>query len=234
MIEFLRYHKSLLLAVAFGSAALLLPIDPLPLRAAAAWNCGVLAFICQVALMMRRAGCASDLRKQARKLDVSGLVLMSAMVVAAFLSLALSLSLQFESRKAEGWEHHVGYGMALGTVVMSWVFVQTMFAVHYAHHYYSHDLEEDDPDDSQEDDDAADDDEGGLEFPQGQTQGEEPDFIDFFYFSCVIGMTFQVSDVQVTRHHMRRRVLAHGIIAFFFNTFILALSVNIAAGLFER
>jgi uncharacterized membrane protein len=68
---------------------------------------------------------------------------------------------------------------------------------------------------------------GGLEFPETK----EPDYWDFVYFSLVIGMTCQVSDVQVTARHMRHLVTAQGVIAFFYNTVIVALAVNIAAGL---
>jgi uncharacterized membrane protein len=68
---------------------------------------------------------------------------------------------------------------------------------------------------------------GGLEFPETK----EPDYWDFVYFSLVIGMTCQVSDVQVTARQMRHLVAAQGVIAFFYNTVVVALAVNIAAGL---
>ena len=67
----------------------------------------------------------------------------------------------------------------------------------------------------------------GLDFP-GRA---EPDYWDFLYFSFVIGMTFQVSDVQIENHHLRRLGLAHGVLAFFFNVVVLALTINIIAGL---
>jgi uncharacterized membrane protein len=100
-------------------------------------------------------------------------------------------------------------------VVASWTVTHTVFALHYAHHYYG-----DGPAP------GADDDRGGLAFP-----GEEPpDYWDFLYFSFVVGMTCQVSDVQVTSRAMRRMTLMHGVLSFFFNTVILALSVNLLAG----
>ena len=68
---------------------------------------------------------------------------------------------------------------------------------------------------------------GGLQFP-----GDDlPDYFDFFYFALVLGMTFQVSDVQITARKLRRLATAHGLLGFLFNTIILALTVNIAAGL---
>jgi uncharacterized membrane protein len=90
----------------------------------------------------------------------------------------------------------------------------TTFAFRYAHEYY-----EAAPGSSKVD--------GGLEFP-GEDQ---PDYLDFMYFSLVLGMTFQVSDVQITSRKLRRLATVHGLLSFLFNTIILALTVNIAAGL---
>jgi len=101
------------------------------------------------------------------------------------------------------------------TIVGSWLLVHTIFALHYAHAYYQ-------PAASSKDGDA-----GGLDFPSDW----EPDYWDFMYFSFVIGMTSQVSDVEVNSRVMRRLALLHGILSFFFNTAILAMSINIIAGL---
>jgi len=101
--------------------------------------------------------------------------------------------------------------VVLGAVslVLSWCFLNTMFGLHYAHEYYS-----------------GSDKHKALAFP-----GDcEPDYWDFMYFAFVLGMTFQVSDVQIQRRTVRRVALAHGIVAFFFDVFILALSVNVVAG----
>jgi uncharacterized membrane protein len=107
--------------------------------------------------------------------------------------------------------------LAAGTVISSWFLVHTVFTLHYAHGFYS--------------DGDGDGDQttfGGLEFPNEK----EPDFIDFAYFSFVIGMTCQVSDVQVTSQEMRCLALVHGLLSFLFNTVILALTINLASGLF--
>ena len=106
--------------------------------------------------------------------------------------------------------------LAATTVVSSWCLIHTVFAMHYAHGYY-HD-EDEGPGFSSA---------GGLEFPNEK----EPDFLDFAYFSFVIGMTCQVSDVQVSSKGMRRLALLHGLLSFLFNTVILALSINLASGL---
>ena len=96
------------------------------------------------------------------------------------------------------------------TIALSWAAVHTAFALHYAHDYYRGD------------------DIGGLQFPSGDHH-EDADYWDFVYFSFVIGMTAQVSDVGITDKTIRRTATAHGIISFIFNTALLALMVNIAA-----
>jgi uncharacterized membrane protein len=103
--------------------------------------------------------------------------------------------------------------LAETTILLSWIFAHTVFAVHYAHDYYTDLDRKRDP---------------GLSFPGDD---DTPDYWDFMYFSFVVGMTCQVSDVQVTRDHWRRLVLAHGVISFLYNTIVLALSINLTAGL---
>jgi uncharacterized membrane protein len=106
--------------------------------------------------------------------------------------------------------------LAGATVLSSWFLVHTVFAMHYAHAYY-HDT----------DNDPHTIEGGGLEFPNQKA----PDFLDFAYFSFVIGMTCQVSDVQVSSQGIRRLALVHGLLSFLFNTVILALSINLASSL---
>lgn len=100
------------------------------------------------------------------------------------------------------------------TLLASWLMTHTTFAFRYAHEFYSKDAGGPDFD-------------RGLEFPEEKN----PDYLDFLYFALVLGMTFQVSDVQITSRKMRRLASAHGLLSFLFNTIILALTVNIAAGL---
>ena len=100
------------------------------------------------------------------------------------------------------------------TLFVSWLMTHTTFAFRYAHEYY-------------EVDDSSEGIAGGLEFPEEK----RPDYLDFMYFSLVLGMTFQVSDVQITSRKFRRVAAVHGLLSFLFNTIILALTVNIAAGL---
>ena len=100
--------------------------------------------------------------------------------------------------------------LATATIALSWAAVHTAFALHYAHDYYRGAKP------------------GGLQFPSGE-QKDHADYWDFVYFSFVIGMTAQVSDVGITDKVIRRTATAHGIVAFVFNTALVALMVNIAA-----
>jgi uncharacterized membrane protein len=105
---------------------------------------------------------------------------------------------------------------AVGTVALSWLVVHTVFALHYAYLFYANrgPLSKGGP----------------LQFPDGEDF--EPDYQDFAYFSFIIGMTSQVSDVQIASRQVRRWALLHGMISFGFNAAILALSINILSGLF--
>jgi uncharacterized membrane protein len=102
--------------------------------------------------------------------------------------------------------------------VSAWVFIHLTFALHYAHDYF---------------DELATElgkplvERGGLRFPGTET----PDYYDFLYFSYVIGVACQTADVDITSSLMRRTALVHCVLAFFFNSAVLALTINIAAGL---
>ena len=99
--------------------------------------------------------------------------------------------------------------LATTTLVLSWAFTHTIFALHYAHDYYGE--------------------RGGKSCGLNFPDEKNPDYWDFVYFAFVIGMTSQVSDVAVASKPIRRTVNAHGIVSFFFNAALLALTVNIAA-----
>jgi uncharacterized membrane protein len=140
---------------------------------------------------------------------IAVLVLTLAATVASLVAIVVELAhLKLE---------HAGHStptllLAGATIFLSWSFVHTAFALHYAHEYYVDRGPEGEP---------------GLEFPGGAS----PDYLDFLYFSFVIGTTSQTADVSIVSRAMRRLALLHGIVAFLFNTTLLALTVNIAAGL---
>ena len=146
------------------------------------------------------------MRRYAQTLDAGRWgVLWSGVVLSTVVLVALASALH--AAKGGGW---VPLATGVASVILSWLFLNSMFAIHYAHGYYG----------------DYGDEHTGLEFPKTP----KPDYWDFAYFSIVIGMTFQVSDVQITSNYLRRVVLLHSVIAFFFNVFIIAITVNIVAG----
>jgi|SRR5436305_3328998 uncharacterized membrane protein len=195
--------------------SLLPPAVALPIRFVLAWDLGAAAYIATTLTMMARS--PQRLRYRAQLEDASKWAILALMIVAALASLLSIGFVLHEAKNQTGWVADEHVLIAGGTILLSWGFAHLLFAIHYAHAFY-----DDSP--TAEDPDAV---AGGLEFP-----GEKnPDYWDFLYFSFVVGMTCQVSDVQVTGRMMRRLTLGHGIIAFLFNTVILALSINLLAGL---
>lgn len=205
----------LLLCLGVGIVAfLLLPHDlRLTERLAVAWVSGVVLFLGLTAVAILSVP-PDLLRRRVRQFDPRRWVILALIIAAATVSLfALGFTLQKEPNETTA-TLAVRLLLAGLTVAASWTLVHTTFALHYAHHYYG---------------DGpllgAADDRGGLAFPGEQL----PDYWDFLYFSFVIGMTCQVSDVQVTTRAMRRLTLLHGVLSFFFNTVVLALAVNLLA-----
>ncbi len=132
------------------------------------------------------------------------------------LGAVMSLVAIFLFSHAAGKKTHESYylGFVIVTLALSWLTTNIVFAYRYAHEYYTKDINPDEID-------------RGLEFP-----GEEnPDYLDFVYFSFVLGMTFQVSDVNIHAKKLRRLATLQGLIGFLFNTVILAVTVNVAASL---
>ena len=135
-------------------------------------------------------------------------------VLLALAAVVLSLAAIFALLAGEGRPDPWDLPLAIASVPLGWLTLHTIAAFHYAHLYYA--TEGEDVRDA-----------GGLDFPGTR----EPGAWDFFYFSFVIGMTAQVSDVTVHAAGMRRLVLGHSIVAFFYNTVLLALAVNVAVTL---
>ena len=155
-----------------------------------------------------------EIREYARQEDGSRVLVFILVVIACFASMLMVLLIMLSS-EAKNSGALLYLPIAVGGILLSWMMVHCMFALHYAHIYY-----DDDENDTSKH-------AGGLEFPEEQ----HPDYLDFAYFSFVIGMTFQVSDVEVSDRTLRRIVLLHGLLAFGLNTFVVALSINMVAGL---
>ncbi len=183
-------------------------------RLLAAFDIAATAFLAAVWFMMARASPAA-MRRRARIEDEGRHVVL---VLSATVASAILLSIGFELHGIRGLppvDAGAHVALAVVTILLAWLFMNTIFALHYAHFFYG------------DADGPAAAEARGLAFP-GRA---EPDYWDFLYFSFVIGMTFQVSDVQIEGHRLRRVALAHGVLAFFFNVVVLALTINIIAGL---
>jgi uncharacterized membrane protein len=170
-----------------------------------AFNIAALLFLVATAYMFAHSETAK-MRSRARLQDEGQWGFLGSGIVVSLVVL-VALVTELHGAKSDGL---LGILLAAGSLLLSWMFMNTMFALHYAHMYYG----------------ARSAKEKGLDFPGVQ----DPDYWDFAYFAFVLGMTFQVSDVQINLQTMRRLALVHSIIAFFFNVIIIALTVNVVAG----
>ena len=155
------------------------------------------------------------LRAHAQEQDLGRFLIFVSVVIAACAAL-FAVGFLISTNKGEMRGHFtVHLVLALATVILSWCVMHTVFGIHYAHAFYG--------DSGAGGDRHA----GGLIFPGDRP----PDYCDFAYYSFVVGMTCQVSDVQISSRRMRRLTLLHGMLAFGFNTLILALLINTVSGL---
>src|SRR5664279_364043 len=162
-----------------------------------------------------------EVKNIARRQDSSRTIVFIFVLVAAVIGLFAVIFLLkiLPDRNAAGYWYHIGFSFI--SVVLSWTLIHTIFTFRYAHLYYTCRMEEKGIEKERE---------GGLQFPEE----DSPDYLDFAYFSFVIGMTFQVSDVTISSRQIRHLVLFHGLISFVYNTVILSLSVSIVAGLVHQ
>ena len=157
-----------------------------------------------------------EIRQTAKKDDGSKAYVFFMVLLSSFASIIIVLLIMI-SKAADDSEHGMFIFVSVAGILLSWFMVHTLYTFHYAHMYY-----DDAPDDNSKDAE-------GLDFPQD----DDPDYIDFMYFSFVIGCTFQVSDVEINSRDIRRAVLWHGLISFGLNTFVVALTINLVAGLMK-
>jgi uncharacterized membrane protein len=193
-------------AVAVGILVFFLLPDArrLVTRLVVAWDVFATLYLILAYTMMLRCD-VGHIRRSAVMQDDGRFLLL---LLTAFGALASLGAIVFELGASKG--NPAGLVLAIVTIVLSWVLVHTAFSLHYAHDFYRGKKP------------------GGLQFPSGDDH-VEADYWDFVYFSFVIGMTAQVSDVGITDRIIRRTATVHGIISFVFNTALLALMVNIAA-----
>lgn len=178
-----------------------------------AWNCGTLLYVLLAAVMMVRSS-HDHMRQRAALHDDGQLAILGVVVVAAIASLAAIAGELVLVTRLQGLTRILHVTLAGFTLLSSWAFIQVMFALHYAHEYYATLVEGRRP---------------ALDFPGD----ERPDYGDFFYFAAIIGTSGQTADVSLVSKAMRRIGTVHCILAYLFNTTLLALLINIGAGLVQ-
>ncbi len=215
LYEHLHAHARLIIAVIVGVVAWwFLPLNDNVTRILAAWNVAGWLYVILITAMMLRCEIAG-IKRQASLEEESRTVLL---ILTVFASLAMVLAIVAQL-SALNEDHSSGrtlkFGLAFSTILVSWFLVHLVFALYYAHEFHS------------ESRGASRGSGGGLKF-----SGEHiPDYLDFVYFSFVVGTTAQTSDVEVCSRKMRRVVTLHGLLSFFFNTTVIALVVNLTSQL---
>lgn len=204
------------LALMLLSYALLPLVYPIleSTRVLLAWNTGAAAYIILSLQRILRAA-PEHIQDRAEQED-DGRFFVLLLVMASSAAILFSVPGQMAAIKGQSspLQSALHLALAIGTVISAWAFTQISFAFHYAHDYYR----------AQSQGQA-----GGLLFPETT----QPLYADFLYFSCIIGTSAQTADININARPMRLLVLLHCVQAFFFNTMILAIVINMAAGNFS-
>jgi uncharacterized membrane protein len=201
-------HARILIAIAVGVITWFAAHNFPPVtRFLIAWNAGVWLFLA-LALKMITTASIADLKKRAGLEEegrVATLAIVTIATTVALIALGLELS---EVLQGKSPDKPLRVAIALAAIFGSWFFVNFAFALHYAHEVYRTKLSI-----------------NALNFPNEK----EPDYLDFLYFAMVLGTTFQTSDVEIRSRVLRRTAMVHGLVAFLFNTAIIALTVSVAS-----
>ncbi|MEP7056610.1 MAG: DUF1345 domain-containing protein [Caldimonas sp.] len=213
-LRHLRAHPALALATAAGVASsMLIPHAPsVVTRCLVGWNVGVWLYLALVGVLMSRSD-HDRLQKVALAQAEGAQTVLIVVVLAALFSLG-AVVFELSAAKGSDARHALPHiGLALSTVVGSWLLLPILFGLNYASSYHA--------------DTAG----SGLAFPPVDVPFA-PSYGDFLYFSFTIAVASQTSDVSVTTRPMRRLVLLQSVLSFVFNTMILAFTINMAASLF--
>jgi uncharacterized membrane protein len=187
-------------------------------QAVLAWDSAALVFIALMTGMMSREDIRAIELRAAAQDEGRGLTL--ALSILAAMASIFAIAAELGQAKADhGLLKGARIGLAFATIACSWFFIHLIFALHYAHEYYS-------PETCEDNDGHVE--RGGLKFPGG----EAPDYWDFLHFSVIIGVACQTADIEFTAKPLRRIGTLHGVLSFVFNTVALALTINLLAGLF--
>jgi uncharacterized membrane protein len=207
----IRTRPRLFISAAFGLATIAIIFPIFEWRAVTkllvGWNLGIGLYLILAFSLMARSD-VHRIRRRAANQDEGSIALLVLIVVAATASMAAIFA---ELATTGGVARQPAQLLlATSTIVLSWAFIHSMFALHYAHEFYGN---------------GRDGIIGGISFPDDN----EPDYWDFCYFAFTIGMCAQVSDATISSKSIRRTALSHSVISFVFNAALLALTVNIAA-----
>ena len=200
-----RLFSSLAVGIVVAAVCALVTEWPFATRVLTGWDIAVALYL-GLAFHMIVTADAQQIQEHAAQQDEGQLTILTCTVAAA----VASVGAIFVVLGTTGGTPRPRSPLILAgfTILLSWAFIHTIFALHYAHEYYDQTAGR------------------GMSFPGDDPR---PDYLDFVYFSFVIGMTSQVSDVAITSKLIRRTATAHGIVSFLFNAALLALTVNIAA-----
>ena len=194
-------------AAAAITLAALAAVEPWQVAAMAAWSVGALVYLTGVwqRILGHDAGRTAS---HAQRVDESRATIDVALLLACTASL-VAVALLLVKASQEGGTTEAAYtALAVVSVVLSWAIVQTVYAMRYGQEYYA---------------DPA----GGIDF----NGDDAPTYRDFAYVAFTVGMTYQVSDTNLTTPRMRRLALQHGLLSFLFGTAIIATMINVVAGL---
>ena len=212
-IDRLGASQRLAAALAIAIAAYLAMPDSVSwhTRLVASWDAATLVYLALAWTIVGRAD-AQSTRAHALAQDTSGYVIFLFVLGAACASIVAIGFVVATIKGLASWPKAWHLTLTIAALVSSWLLIHTVFGFHYARSYYRHERQH--PKKSR-----------GLAFPGGA----DPDYMDFAYYSFVVGMTSQVSDVQAVSPFMRRLTLVHSVLSFLFNIAVLALSINIIA-----
>lgn len=191
---------------------LILPVAATRARFIIAWDTGVLSFLL-LALQLFLTHDPEQMPALAEAQEDGQWTIFWISLLVSVVSFFVVTTQLADLKDLTGQQRVLRIVFVAATLFLSWLLTHVVFALRYAHEWYDMD------DTSQL--------KRGLDFPGD----DQPDYMDFLYFSLVLGMTFQVSDVQIKARRLRRLASLHGLVSFLYNTIILALTVNIAAGL---
>ncbi|HKA99886.1 MAG TPA: DUF1345 domain-containing protein [Methyloceanibacter sp.] len=210
LVRFVFAHTRLLSSIAIGLLVfLLLPKDGLPVpRGFFAWDVGVICFLASVYWMVSHSDAAIIRQQSAMQDEGRNLVLIGA-IGAVVISIAVIL-MWLSGGTSAGSPRARDVALVFLTIPLSWVFIHTIFMLHYAREFYAEHRGTG----------------GGLRFPGD----EQPNYWDFVYFAFGVGMAAQVADVAVTSKPLRHIVLIHSIVSFVFNVTLIAMAVSIVGG----